>query len=114
MSEAVTDFFDDLREHDAADNVTMLLFSEFGRRSRDNGSGSDHGAGGVAFVIGDKVKGGQYGEYPSMAPEDLEQGDVVYNHDFRGLYTAILEDWLGLDAVPIVGGTYEKFSFIGK
>ena len=114
VSEAVRDFFDDLREHDAADNVTMLLFSEFGRRSRDNGSGSDHGAGGVAFMIGDKVKGGQYGEYPSMAPEDLEQGDVVYNHDFRGLYTAILEDWMGLDAVPIVGGTYEKFSFIGK
>ena len=49
-----------------ADNVIMLMFSEFGRRVRDNGSGTDHGAGGVAFVLGEKVKGGHYGEMPSL------------------------------------------------
>ncbi len=58
-SEAVECFFDDLKEHDAADNVVMLMFTEFGRRVHDNGSGTDHGAGGAAFVIGDAVKGGQ-------------------------------------------------------
>ena len=79
---------------------------------RDNGSGTDHGAAGPAFIIGDPVKGGQYGEYPSRKPEDLQQGDLVPNTDFRALYSTILEDWLGLDAKPIVGGTFEKPSFL--
>ena len=108
VSQAVGDFFDDLKEHDAADNVIMLMFSEFGRRVRDNGSGTDHGSAGVAFVFGDSVKGGQYGEYPSTKPEDLQQGDLVPNLDFRGLYSTVLEDWLELDANPIVKGTFEK------
>ena len=108
VSQAVGDFFDDLKEHDAADNVIMLMFSEFGRRVRDNGSGTDHGSAGVAFVIGDSVKGGQYGEYPSTKPEDLQQGDLVPNLDFRGLYSTVLEDWLELDANPIVKRTFEK------
>tara|TARA_B100000315_G_scaffold151163_1_gene139970 strand:+ start:903 stop:2033 length:1131 start_codon:yes stop_codon:yes gene_type:complete len=112
VSAGVECFFDDLREHDAADNVIMFLFSEFGRRTHDNGSGTDHGAAGAAFVIGDRVKGGQYSEYPSLKPADLEQGDVVPNVDFRGLYTTILEDWLHLDAKPLVEGAFEKISFL--
>jgi uncharacterized protein (DUF1501 family) len=112
VSEAVSDFFADLREHDAADNVVMLLFSEFGRRVHDNGSGTDHGAAGPAFVIGEPVQGGQYGEYPSRKAEDLQQGDLVPNLDFRGLYSTILEDWLALDAQPIVKGSFEKPKFL--
>ena len=112
VSDAVRDFFDDLEEHDAADNVAMLVFSEFGRRVYDNGSGTDHGAGGVSFMIGNQVKGGQYGVYPSTRASDLEQGDLVPNMDFRGVYSTVLEDWLGLDAVPIVEGTFEKPAFI--
>ena len=112
VNRAVGDFFADLKEHDAADNVVMLLFSEFGRRVRDNGSGTDHGSAGVAFVIGDRVKGGQYGEYPSTKAEDLEQGDLVPSLDFRGFYSTVLEDWLGLDAKPIVKGTFEKPAFL--
>ena len=112
VSHAVESFFDDLRENDAADNVIMLLFTEFGRRVHDNGSGTDHGAAGAAFVIGDRVKGGEYSEFPSTAPQDLEQGDLVPNTDFRGVYSTILEDWMGLDANPLVGGTFEKPAFI--
>ena len=112
VSAGVECFFDDLREHDAADNVIMFLFSEFGRRTHDNGSGTDHGAAGAAFVIGDRVKGGLYSEYPSLKAADLEQGDVVPNVDFRGLYTTILEDWLHLDAKPLVEGAFEKISFL--
>ena len=112
VSDAVRDFFDDLEEHDAADNVAMLVFSEFGRRVYDNGSGTDHGAGGVSFMIGNQVKGGQYGVYPSTKASDLEQGDLVPNMDFRSVYSTVLEDWLGLDAVPIVEGTFEKPAFI--
>ena len=112
-SEAVECFFDDLKEHDAADNVVMLMFTEFGRRVHDNGSGTDHGAGGAAFVIGDAVKGGQYSEYPSLESNQLEQGDVVPNHDFRSIYSVLLEDWMGLDAKPIVEGSFEKLPFLG-
>ncbi|MBM3223052.1 MAG: DUF1501 domain-containing protein [Candidatus Tectomicrobia bacterium] len=112
VSQAIEAFFTDLRAHDAADNVLMLLFTEFGRRVRDNGSGTDHGAGGVAFVLGDMVKGGQYGEYPSRKAEDLTQGDLAPTLDFRGLYATILEDWLKVDAKPIVRGTFEQPRFL--
>jgi uncharacterized protein (DUF1501 family) len=61
-SQAISAFYDDLKEHNATDNVVLFVFTEFGRRVHDNGSGTDHGAGGHAFVIGDKVKGGLYGE----------------------------------------------------
>ena len=110
MSRAITDFFDDLKEHDAGDNLVMMLFTEFGRRVRDNGTGTDHGAGGGAIVIGNRVKGGMYGVYPSLKPEHLTEGDLEPNYDFRGLYSTIIDKWLGLDPVPIVGGKYEQLN----
>ena len=109
---AISDFFDDLKEHDAGDNLIMMLFTEFGRRVRDNGTGTDHGAGGGAFVIGNQVKGGMYGTYPSLAPEDLQQGDLAPNYDFRGFYSTAIDKWLGLDPVPIVGGKFEQLAFV--
>ena len=112
MSSAISDFFDDLKEHDAGDNLIMVLFTEFGRRVKDNGTGTDHGAGGAAFVIGNQVKGGMYGQYPSLRPEDLSQGDLAPNYDFRGFYSTIIDRWLGLDPVPIVGGKYEQLDFV--
>ena len=112
MSNAISDFWADLREHDADDNVLMFLFSEFGRRVRDNGSGTDHGAAGACFAIGPSVAGGMHSEYPQTQAKALEQGDLVPNLDFRGVYSTILEDWLGLDAVPIVNGYFEKPGFV--
>ena len=112
MSRAISDFFDDLKEHDAGDNLIMMLFTEFGRRVRDNGTGTDHGAGGAAFVIGNQVKGGMYSTYPSLRPEDLSQGDLEPNYDFRGFYSTVIEKWLGLDPVPIVGGKFEQLDFV--
>ena len=103
---------DDVKEHDREDDVVLFLFSEFGRRIKDNGSGSDHGSGGVAFVIGNNVKGGMYGEYPSLEPEHQLEGDLHYNNDFRSTYTTILEQWLHLDAAPIVNGRFEAFDMI--
>ena len=112
LSTAVNDFFADLEEHDASDEVVIMVFSEFGRRVRDNGTGTDHGAAGVAFVIGDQVNGGMYGSYPSLKPEDLTQGDLEPNYDFRGLYSSLIERWLRIDPVPIVGGTFEQMAFV--
>ena len=66
----------------------------------------------IAFVIGDAVKGGLYGEYPSLAPEKLLEGDLHYNNDFRGTYATLLEQWMGLDSKPIVGGSFEQLDFL--
>ena len=112
LSQAITDFYADLKEHNAADNVLMYVFTEFGRRVKDNGSGTDHGSGGVAFAIGDPVKGGMYSEYPSLKPEELLEGDLHFNYDFRGAYSTVVERWLGLDPVPIVGGHFEQLDFV--
>ena len=112
VSQAIVDFWDDLREHDADDNVVMLLFSEFGRRVKENGEGTDHGSGGVAFAVGPSVAGGMYSEYPDTRVEALVDGDLEPNLDFRGLYSTVLEDWMGLDAEPIVNGRFEKPAFI--
>ena len=112
VSQAISAFFEDLKEHDAEDNVIMYLFSEFGRRVHDNGSGTDHGAAGVSFVIGNQVNGGHYGEYPSAKTEDLEQGDLVPNYDFRSDYAMLVEDWFGLDSKPIVNGSFEKLPIL--
>ncbi len=112
VSSAIGDLYEELKEHNANEEVVMLLFTEFGRRVKENGSGTDHGSGGVAFVIGDAVKGGLYGEYPSLEPEKLDSGDLHWNNDFRSTYATLLEQWMGLDANPILGGTYEQFDFI--
>jgi uncharacterized protein (DUF1501 family) len=106
---AVGAFTDDLREHGREDDVVILIFSEFGRRIRDNGSGTDHGSGGVAFVIGDAVQGGMYGEYPSLKVEAQLEGDLHFNNDFRCTYSTLLEQWLGLEPAPIVNGQFEQF-----
>ncbi|HEY1401007.1 MAG TPA: DUF1501 domain-containing protein, partial [Terriglobales bacterium] len=113
VSANVTSFFADLREHEASDNVLLLMFSEFGRRIADNGSGTDHGAAGIAFAVGEHVKGGLYGEYPSLKPGEQETGgNLKFGTDFRSLYSTILDDWLGLNPAPIVNGTFEKVKFL--
>ena len=114
VSNTVDTFITDLREHDASDNVTLFFFSEFGRRVADNGSGTDHGAAGVAIALGEHVKGGVYGTYPSLEPSQQEEGgNLKFNLDFRSVYSTILEDWLQLAPEPIVGGNYERVKFIG-
>ena len=112
VSNAVTDLYQDLKEHHANEEVVILMFTEFGRRVQENGSGTDHGSGGVAFVMGDAVKGGTYGEYPSLERNKLDEGDLQWNNDFRGTYATLLEKWMGLDSKPILGGSFEQFDFI--
>ena len=114
VSGAVGDFMDDLQEHGRADDAIIFIFTEFGRRIRDNGSGTDHGSGGVAFIIGNGVKGGLYGEYPSLKEEDQLEGDLLFNNDFRSTYATILEQWLRLEAAPIVNGQFEQFDLIRR
>ncbi len=112
MSNAVNDFYQDLKDHHANEEVVVLMFTEFGRRVQENGSGTDHGSGGVAFVIGDAVKGGLYGEYPSLELGKLDEGDLQWNNDFRGTYATLLDKWMGLDSQQILGESFEQFDFI--
>ena len=114
VSRSVTDFFADLREHGAADNVTMMIFSEFGRRIKDNGGGTDHGSGGGAFLVGDNVRGGLYGQYPSLDPDKQLDGDLHFNNDFRSLYSSVLDQWMDMSPGPIVNGTFDQFERIIK
>ncbi|MCH8281590.1 MAG: DUF1501 domain-containing protein [Chloroflexi bacterium] len=114
VSTAIGDFTADLTEHGLADDTLILVWSEFGRRIKDNGAGCDHGSGGVAFVIGEPVNGGFYGEFPSLREEDQLDGDLHFNNDFRSTYSTILDKWLGLDPDPIVNGQFEQFDFISS
>ena len=112
VSGAVGDFYDDMQEHGREDEVVVMIFSEFGRRIKDNGSGTDHGSGGVAFIIGGEIKGGMYGQYPSIKEADHLEGDLHFNNDFRSTYSTVVEKWFGLDPVPIVNGHFEQFDFV--
>ena len=112
VSNAVSDLYEDLKEHHSNEEVVILMFTEFGRRVQENGSGTDHGSGGMAFVIGDAVKGGLYGEYPSLELNKLDEGDLQWNNDFRGTYATLLEGWMGMDSKAILGGSFEQLDFI--
>ena len=113
-SAAIGDFMDDLREHDLEDDTAVLVFSEFGRRIADNGSGTDHGSGGVAFVVGGSVKGGQFGEFPSLREKDHLEGDMHFTNDFRSTYSTILDRWLGVEPEEIVNGRFEQLEFFAN
>ena len=94
----------DLEARGLADRVLVHVWSEFGRRAKENGSnGTDHGAAGAGFLIGARAGGTMIGEFPGLASLDRD-GNLRATSDFRGLYSALLEDWLGADAEAIIPG----------
>jgi uncharacterized protein (DUF1501 family) len=112
VSEGLAAFHRDLEHQGKADSVLILGFSEFGRRFRENGSGgTDHGASGPMFAIGNPVKAGIYGDAPSLS--DLDDGDLRYTVDFRQVYATVLENWFAVPSQAILGGTYERLAFLG-
>jgi uncharacterized protein (DUF1501 family) len=109
---ALKSFFADLREQGNADRVTVMTFSEFGRRVAENASsGTDHGKASCLFVAGAGVKGGLYGQQPSLT--DLSQGDLKHSVDFRQVYATLLGDWLRTDPEAVLRGRYGKLGFMG-
>ncbi len=111
---AVGDCYADLEEHGWQDDALIFVWTEFGRRIKDNGSGTDHGAGGFALLIGGSVNGGMYGQYPSLKEAEQLDGDLKANNDYRSTYATIVDRWMGLDAPSIVNGQFEQFDFIEK
>jgi uncharacterized protein (DUF1501 family) len=95
-------FFGALDAAGASDRAVVMTVSEFGRRPAENGSGTDHGTAAPHFLIGASVKGGRYGAPPSLTQLD-DHGNLVATTDFRSLYATALQDWLGVDAEPLIG-----------
>lgn len=104
-------FHSDLRNQGLADDTAVVVFSEFGRRVTENASrGTDHGAAGLMFVLGGRVRGGLYGTAASLTPGhptlENDSGDVRFETDFRAVYARLLDGWLGVDSVPILNGDF--------
>jgi uncharacterized protein (DUF1501 family) len=90
--------------------VTLMTFSEFGRRPEENGDrGTDHGTAAPLLMIGDRVKGGLHGTHPSLTQLD-SAGNLVPTVDFRAVFATVLHDWLGANAKTILGKTYSALS----
>jgi uncharacterized protein (DUF1501 family) len=104
-SDSLLAFQRDLEARGLANRVLVHLWSEFGRRAQQNGSnGTDHGAAGVGFLVGARVKGQMVGEFPGLQSGLDDDGNVVATADFRGVYSSLLEQWLGVDAGKVIPG----------
>jgi uncharacterized protein (DUF1501 family) len=114
MGDAVSAFLADLKAQGNLGRVTLMTFSEFGRRVKENASGgTDHGAAAPLFLAGGGVKAGLLGQMPSLAPKDLFDGDVKYNTDFRSVYATVLEKHLGVKSTPILKKDFPTINVYG-
>jgi uncharacterized protein (DUF1501 family) len=109
-SDAVTAFLSDLERIGRADDVVVMIFSEFGRRVPENVNlGTDHGAANLMFIAGKDVKGGQYGTIPSLTKLDAG-GNLIHTTDFRRVYATMIDGWLGLhDTRQLLNGDFQPF-----
>jgi uncharacterized protein (DUF1501 family) len=99
VNNAVSAFYNDMKEAKILDNVTLVVFSEFGRRVAENGGGTDHGTAAPMFIIGGKNKGKIIGDNPNLS--DLDEGDLKYKIDFRSVYASLLNTKMNFDATKI-------------
>jgi len=112
VAASIQAFYNDMKKKGYGEKVTVMCFSEFGRRVAQNSSGgTDHGAAGPMFVAGGKVKGGLYGAYPSLT--DLDDGDLKYTTDFRAVYATLLDKWLNGDSDAVLKSRYDHLAFLG-
>jgi uncharacterized protein (DUF1501 family) len=106
LSGAMTAFFKDVAARGHRDRVLMMTFSEFGRRAKENGSrGTDHGEAAPMFLIGGKVKSGVHGAHPSLTK--LSIGNLAFHTDFRQVYAAVLDHWLGVPSTNVFGAAFK-------
>jgi uncharacterized protein (DUF1501 family) len=113
LGDSTKAFVDDLKAQGNMQRVLVMTFSEFGRRVTENANGgTDHGAAAPMFIVGNKVKAGLLGKYPSLAPQDLFEDDIKYNVDFRNVYASVLENWLNTKSAPILGRQFEPLQLV--
>jgi uncharacterized protein (DUF1501 family) len=112
FSDSIDAFLSDVAQQGKSDKTLLMTFSEFGRRVQENASqGTDHGTAAPMFVFGSQVKGGLYGEYPSLVDLDGNR-NLKYSVDFRSVYGTVLEGWLGADQHAALGGRYENLGLV--
>ena len=99
LNDALFSFYTDLKKASLMQNVTIVVFSEFGRRVKDNGKGTDHGTAAPMFIIGGNNRGKIIGNNPNLS--DLDQGDLKYETDFRSVYASLLQKKLDFDYTKI-------------
>ena len=110
MSGAVKAFYDDLNQLGIDEKVLSLTFTEFGRRAKSNDSyGTDHGTATPVFVFGTQLNNGIYGVNPSLKEEDLNNFNLVYNIDYRQIYTSIIQDWFEGDDQALIDTGFEDW-----
>ncbi len=90
LNDALFSFYSDMKQNKLLNKVTVVVFSEFGRRVKENGTGTDHGTAGPMFIIGGNNKGQVLGKNPDLS--NLDNGDLIYENDFRSVYAALLRD----------------------
>jgi uncharacterized protein (DUF1501 family) len=113
LGDSMKAFVADMKAQGNMQRVLVMTFSEFGRRVAENANGgTDHGAAAPMFIVGNKVKAGLLGKYPSLAPQDLFQGDVKFNVDFRSVYAGVLETWLKTQSAPILGKQFPALAVV--
>jgi uncharacterized protein (DUF1501 family) len=113
VDEALGCFLRDLHASGTAARTIVLVYSEFGRRVRENGSqGTDHGMAAPTFVLGPAVAGGLYGAHPSLTA--LDAGDLVHTIDFRSVYATLIEDGFGVPHEPVLGASYPRIPLLRK
>jgi uncharacterized protein (DUF1501 family) len=113
LSAGVGAFMKDLKSQGNDKKTMVMTFSEFGRRVTENASGgTDHGTAAPMFVFGSPVKGGVYGDHPSLRAKDLDAGDLKFHTDFRSVYATILENWLKSDSSKILGGNFKTMPLL--
>ena len=111
LDQALAAFSQDLAGHGVADRVLVMTWSEFGRRVTENGSaGTDHGTAAPMFLLGAPVKGGLYGEQPSLAT--LDNGNLKFTTDFRSVYASVLQGFLHAPASELLGGNFETLPLL--
>jgi uncharacterized protein (DUF1501 family) len=111
FSDGIAAFYKDLEAHGLQDDVVVMAFSEFGRRvAENNGRGTDHGTAAPVYIIGSKVKGGIYGDHPSLT--DLDEGDLKHGLDFRSVYATLLDKWMNADSREVLGQHFETIQFV--
>jgi uncharacterized protein (DUF1501 family) len=113
LGDSVKAFVGEMKTQGNLSRVLVMTFSEFGRRVAENASGgTDHGAAAPMFIVGEKIKAGLLGRYPSLAPTDLFQGDLKYTVDFRTVYATVLERWLKTKSLTVLGKKYDVLDFV--
>jgi uncharacterized protein (DUF1501 family) len=113
LGDSLKAFTKDLKAQGNLDRVMIMTFSEFGRRVAENANaGTDHGAAAPMFVIGRKIKQGLLGRYPSLAPQDLNKGDLKFTVDFRSVYATVLENWLKTPSEQILKRKFPLLEFV--